>query len=327
MNGCALFSFNLKNNSMTQNSNYIWKLGMFIILGVVLFMVSIYFIGNNKNLFSSTFQLKSHFKNVSGLKEGNNVRFSGINVGTVSGIEFISDSSVVVNLVIKQEVQQYIKTDAIASIGSDGLMGDKVLTISPGTSSNKVVDDNATIRSFKAVDMEDLMKGLNKSVDNAEIITTQLSEFSTKINEGKGALNKVLTDEEFAKSFETTIQNLKKSSEEFVTFTTNMNDKNGTLSKLMTNPKYANSVEKTLDNLEKTSNEFEVFAKKLNNDKGILSKLVGDERLAASVDSSLINIEKASKNIIEIEEAAKHNFLLRGYFKKKEKALEKKKNL
>ena len=327
MNGCALFSFNLKNNSMTQNSNYIWKLGMFIILGVVLFMVSIYFIGNNKNLFSSTFQLKSHFKNVSGLKEGNNVRFSGINVGTVSGIEFISDSSVVVNLVIKQEVQQYIKTDAIASIGSDGLMGDKVLTISPGTSSNKVVEDNATIRSFKAVDMEDLMKGLNKSVDNAEIITTQLSEFSTKINEGKGALNKVLTDEEFAKSFETTIQNLKKSSEEFVTFTTNMNDKNGTLSKLMTNPKYANSVEKTLDNLEKTSNEFEVFAKKLNNDKGILSKLVGDERLAASVDSSLINIEKASKNIIEIEEAAKHNFLLRGYFKKKEKALEKKKNL
>ncbi len=300
---------------------------MFTILGVVLFMVAIYFIGNNKNLFTSTFQLKSHFKNVSGLKEGNNVRFSGINVGTVSGIEFISDSSVVVNLVIKQDVQKYIKTDAIASIGSDGLMGDKVLTISPGTSSNKVVEDNATIRSFKAVDMEDLMKGLNKSVDNAEIITKQLSEFSMKINNGKGALNKVLTDEEFARNFEATLKNLKTSSEEFVVFTTNMNDKNGTLSKLMTNPKYANSIEKTLDNLEKTSKEFEVFTKKLNNDKGILSKLVGNERLAASVDSSLINIEKASKNIIEIEEAAKHNFLLRGYFKKKEKALEKKKAL
>lgn len=300
---------------------------MFIIIGVILFMVSIYFIGNNKNLFSSTFQLKSHFKNVSGLKEGNNVRFSGINIGTVAGIEFISDSSVVVNLVIKQEVQKYIKTDAIASIGSDGLMGDKVLTISPGTSSNKMVSDNATIRSFKAVDMEDLMKGLNKSVDNAQIITAQLSEFSTKINKGKGALNKVLTDEEFAKSFDITIQNLKASSEEFVEFTTNMNDKNGTLSKLMTDPKYANSIEKTLDNLEKSSNEFEVFTKKLNNDKGILSKLVSNERLAASLDSSLTNIEKGSKNLIEIEEAAKHNFLLRGYFKKKEKALEKKKEV
>ena len=309
---------------MTKNSNYTWKLGMFVILGLALFMITIYFIGNNKNLFTSTFELKSQFKNVSGLKEGNNVRFSGINVGTVKEIEFLSDSAVMVKIIVKEEVQQYIKTDAIASIGSDGLMGDKVLTISPGTSSNKTVSDNSTIRSVKAVELEDLMKGLRKSVDNAEIITLQLSEFSTKINKGKGALNKVLTDEEFAKSIDKMVLNLKLSSDEFLVFTTNMNDKNGTLSKLMNDPKYANSVEKTLDNLEKTSNEFEVFSKKLNNDKGILSKLVGNERLATSLDSSLINIEKASKNIIEIEEAAKNNFLLRGYFKKKKKALEKK---
>jgi phospholipid/cholesterol/gamma-HCH transport system substrate-binding protein len=312
---------------MTQNSNYTWKLGMFVILGLALFMITIYFIGSNKNLFSSTFHLKSQFKNVSGLKEGNNVRFSGINVGTVKDIEFISDSAVVVNLIIKEEVQKYIKTDAIASIGSDGLMGDKVLTISPGTSSNKTVSDNSTIRSVKAVEIEDLMKGLRKSVDNAEIITLQLSEFSTKINKGKGALNKVLTDEEFAKSIDKMVLNLKLSSDEFLVFTTNMNDKNGTLSKLMNDPKYTNSIEKTLNNLEKSSNEFNVFTKKLNNDKGILSKLVGDQRLATSLDSSLINIEKASKNIIEIEEAAKNNFLLRGYFKKKDKALEKQKVL
>ena len=312
---------------MTKNTNYTWKLGMFVILGLTLFMVSIYFIGSNKNLFGSTFLLKSHFKNVSGLKEGNNVRFSGINVGTVEGIEFISDSAVVVSLIIKEEVQKYIKTDAIASIGSDGLMGDKVLTISPGSSSNRMVKDNATITSVKAIELEDLMKGLRRSVDNAEVVTLQLSEFSTKINKGKGALNKVLTDEEFARSFDMTIKNLKASSEEFVVFTTNMNDKNGTLSKLMTDPRYVNSIEKTLDNLEKTSVEFEAFTKKLNNDKGILSKLVTNERLAVSLDSSLTNIEKGTKNLIEIEEAAKHNFLLRGYFKKKEKALEKKKQV
>lgn len=312
---------------MTKNSNYTWKLGMFVILGLALFMITIYFIGNNKNLFTSTFELKSQFKNVSGLKEGNNVRFSGINVGTVKDIEFLSDSAVMVKIIIKKDVQQYIKTDAIASIGSDGLMGDKVLTISPGTSSNKMVEDKGTIRSMNTVDMEDLMKGLNKSVENAQIITEQLSEFSTKINNGKGALNKVLTDEEFAAGLEKMMENLKTSSDEFVVFTTKMNDKNGTLSRLMTNPNYANSIEKTLDNLEKSSNEFEVFSKKLNNDKGILSKIVGNERLATSLDSSLMNIEKASKNIIEIEEAAKNNFLLRGYFKKKEKALEKKKAL
>ena len=65
---------------MKKNTNYTWKLGMFVILGLVIFIITIYFIGSNKNLFGSTFRLKAHFKNVSGLKEGNNVRFSGINV-------------------------------------------------------------------------------------------------------------------------------------------------------------------------------------------------------------------------------------------------------
>lgn len=308
---------------MTKNTNYIWKLGLFVILGFTLFILAIYFIGNNKNLFGTTFHLQAHFKNVSGLKVGNNVRFSGINIGTVKEIEFVSDSAVVVDLIIKDDVQKYIKTDAIASIGTDGLMGDKVLTISPGTSSNQIVKNNATIASAKAVELEDLMIGLRKSVDNAQIITLQLSEFSLKINKGKGALNKVLTDEEFANSIEATLQNLKKSSNEFAIFTTNMNNKNGTLSKLMTDPVYANSIDRMLTNLEKSTNEFQRFSSKLNAEKGILSKLLSDERLANSIDSSLINIEKGSKKLIEIENAAQHNFLLRGFFKKKEKALEK----
>ncbi len=310
---------------MKKASNYIWKLGMFVLLGLTLFVITIYFIGKNKNMFASTFHLKSQFKNVSGLKIGNNVRFSGINIGTVKNIEFVSDSAVVVDLIIKEEIQKFIKKDAIASIGSDGLMGDKVLTISPGTSSNEIVKDNATIGSTKAVELEDLMKGLRKSVDNAQIITLQLSEFSLKINKGKGALNKILTDEEFSNGISKTITNLQISSDEFVVFSKNMNDKNGTLSKLMTNPNYANSIEKTLNNLEKSSNEFDTFSKKMNNNKGILSKIVTNERLAVSLDSSLTNIEKGSKKLLEIEEAAKHNFFLRGFFRKQKKAEEKKK--
>ena len=153
------------------------------------FIIGIYFIGKNKNLFGSTFQLKTQFKNVSGLKVGNNVRFSGINIGTVDRIEFISDSAVAVHLIIKEEVQKYLKTDAIASIGSDGLMGDKVLTISPGSSSNEIIKDNATLASAKAVEMEDIMKSVKMSVDNVVIITNQLAKFSVKFN-NKDADNK-----------------------------------------------------------------------------------------------------------------------------------------
>lgn len=310
---------------MKKSSNYIWKLGMFVLLGLTLFFITIYFIGKSKNLFGSTFHLNANFKNVSGLKVGNNVRFSGINVGTIKKIQFISDSAVVVNLIIREEVQQYIKADATASIGSDGLMGDKVLTISPGTSSEFIVKDNATIASNEAVELEDLMKNLKKSVDNAQIITNQLSQFSYKINNGKGALNKVLTDEEFANSIQKILNNLQMSSDEFLLFSKNINDKNGSLHKLMTSPDYSNSIKKTLDNLEKSTTQFDIFTQKLNSNQGILSKLVTNERLAISLDSTLTNIEKGSKNLLEIEEAAKHNFFLRGYFKKQKKAEEKKK--
>ena len=117
---------------MKKASNYIWKLGMFVLIGITLFIATIYFIGKSQNLFGSNFNLKSRFKNVSGLKEGNNVQFSGIDVGTIKSIQFISDSLVEVDFSIEENVRKFIKTDAITSIGSDGLMGDKVLTISPG---------------------------------------------------------------------------------------------------------------------------------------------------------------------------------------------------
>lgn len=228
---------------MIKKSGYIWKLGMFVIIGMILFIISIYLIGSNKNLFGETFMLNTKFKNVSGLKIGNNVRFSGINVGSVKAIEFVSDTSVVVLVVIKEEVRKYIKTDAMASIGSDGLMGDKVLTISPGTESKVTVKNNAVIASTKAVEMEDIMKSVKISVDNASYITADLAEFTSK----------------------------------------------------------------------------------MNNKNSMLSKLVSDEKMGKSLDATLKNIKNASNGLNENMEAAKHNFLLRGYFKKKEKEADKKK--
>jgi phospholipid/cholesterol/gamma-HCH transport system substrate-binding protein len=268
---------------MNKESGFQWKLGMFVIIGLVLFVSTIYFVGKQKNLFGSTFNLKSNFKSVSGLEIGNNVRFAGINIGTVSDIQLKTDSSVVVVFLIKDEVRKFIKTDATASIGSDGLMGDKVLTISPGIASNKIVEDNDVIASKIPIDMEDVMGSVKKSVDNAGIITAQLAQF-----------------------------------------TYNMNNGNGTLSKLMTDKEMANSIKKSLLNLETSSNEFSSFTTKMNNGNGALSKLVTDQKMGKMVDSTMKNIQETTKGFTEITEAAKHNFLLRGYFKKKEKAEDKK---
>ncbi|MES2747084.1 MAG: MlaD family protein [Bacteroidota bacterium] len=199
---------------MKKNSNDIWKLGMFVVIGLALLTVSIYFIGENKNLFGSTFNLRTNFKNVGGLDIGNNVRFSGINVGTVQEIEFVSDSSVVIKMVIKEEVKKYIKTDATASIGSDGLMGDKVLTISPGTESKKIVKDNDVIKSTAAIEIEDLMKGLKRSIDNAAIITDELAVFTTKMNNGNSVLSKLVNDDKLGASVGTSLKNVEQATAE-----------------------------------------------------------------------------------------------------------------
>ena len=304
---------------MKKKSDYIWKLGLFVIAAMTILLVAVYFIGKSQNLFGDTFNLKAKFKNVSGLKNGNNVLLSGITIGTIKDISFISDSTVVVNMIIREEVHQYIKTDAMASIGSDGLMGDKVLTISPRNGLALMVKDGDMILSNEAAALEDLISGLKKSIDNAEIITRELSEFSYKNNNGKGALSKVLTDENFAKSIDVTMNNLKASSNEFAVFTKKINDKDGTLSKLMTDPYYANSIKKSLSGFESSVSDLNVFTAKLNTGKGILPKLINNERLANSLDSTLTNLQTGSENLIEIEQAAKQNFLLRGYFKKKKK--------
>jgi phospholipid/cholesterol/gamma-HCH transport system substrate-binding protein len=180
---------------------------------------------------------------VSGLKVGNNVRFSGINIGTVSEIELITDSSVMVELVIRKKYQEFIKTDAKASIGSDGLMGDKVLTISPGTSTamttNNRVKDNDLIASKNAIEMEDVMSSVKASVDNAGIITAQLAEFSYKMNNGNGALSKLISDKEFASSLKSTLSNLQTSSGEFAQFTAKIN-----------NGKFNNALDSTMLNIQ-----------------------------------------------------------------------------
>ena len=268
---------------MKKESGFTWKLGMFVLTGLVVFVFTVYLIGKQKNLFGSTFRLKSKFKTVSGLKVGNNVRFSGINIGTVDQIELITDSSVLVDLIIKKEVQRFIKPTAVASIGSDGLMGDKVLSISAGSSDIGEVKDNDIINSKKAVEMDDLMSSVKNSVDNAGIITTQLAQFSYKMNNGNGTLSKLISDEEFSNSLKTTLTNLQTSSSQFALFTTKMND-----------------------------------------GKGALSKLVSDEKFGKTLDSTMSNLQAGTKGLSDNMEAAKHNFFLKGFFKKKKRAEEQK---
>jgi phospholipid/cholesterol/gamma-HCH transport system substrate-binding protein len=197
---------------MKSNAGLKWKLGIFIVVGMVLLVFGLFFIGKQKNLFVSVFQLKAIFNNVSGLKPGNNVRFGGIAIGTVEGIQLITDTSVLVNMSIKTDIRKFIKQDASASIASDGLVGDRVVLISPGTMNREPVRDNEVLVSHSPVEAEQILAGLKTSADNAAIITQQLAEVAYKVNHGHGIISRLLGDSSLGNNLNATMANLKKGS-------------------------------------------------------------------------------------------------------------------
>ena len=284
---------------MNKELGSIWKLGLFVIVGISLFIIAIYYIGKNRNLFGSNFNLRSEFENVSGLKEGSNVRLSGITIGTVNKIEFISDSLVLVKLLIRDDVQQYIKTDATASIGSDGLVGDKVLIISPGANSKNTVKNNDYIASNSTIELEDIMNSVKKSADNAEVITQQLANFSYKMNDKKGFLAKVMTNKDFANSMERIIVNLELSTKEIAHFAPKINNPDGAISKLFSDKNFADRIDNTMINLQKSVTDLNDFTAKMNADDNVLSKLMTDPDFAKSLETTLQNLETSSNEFVK----------------------------
>jgi phospholipid/cholesterol/gamma-HCH transport system substrate-binding protein len=189
------------------------KLGIFISLGIVLFILGIYFIGERQQLFRSTFHLSGVFRDVAGLQAGNNVRLSGINVGTVENISIVSDTSIRVEILIDESTRKFIKKDAVASIGSEGLMGNRVLIINPGTGGKMEIENNDTVQTVQPINMDDILISLKTTIDNTSNMTSYLSKITSNIQSGKGTIGRLLMDQSLAQNFDSSIVNLKHGSE------------------------------------------------------------------------------------------------------------------
>ena len=185
------------------------KLGIFVTITIVLFIVGLYFIGKKQQLFETTFHTKAVFKDINGLMVGNNVRFSGINVGIVENIKQITDTSVLVDLVIVESTRKFIKKNAIAIIGSDGLMGNKIVQIISGTNGGKELSDNDYIKTTEAVSMDDILLKLKVTTDNSANITEDLAAITHNIRKGNGAIGKLFMDSVFADNLDKTLVNVK----------------------------------------------------------------------------------------------------------------------
>ena len=185
------------------------KLGVFVSITIAIFIVIIYFVGKRQQLFSSTFRVSGLFFDIGGLQVGNNVRFSGINVGVVENITQVTDSTVCVDMLIVEDTRKFIKKNAVAIIGSDGLMGSKLVMIIPAAYGKEVMDENDTIGTVQSVTMDDILLSLKITSDNAANITGNLAVVMHNIREGKGTIGKLLMDSVLAENVDKALVNIK----------------------------------------------------------------------------------------------------------------------
>jgi phospholipid/cholesterol/gamma-HCH transport system substrate-binding protein len=182
---------------------------MFISVGIALFIFGIYFIGERQQLFRNTFRVSGVFKDVGGLLEGSNVRLSGVNVGTVDNITIVSDTSVRIEILIDENARKFIRKDAIAGIGSDGLMGNKILIINPGTGGKMEIENNDSVQTVQPMNVDEIMVSLKTTFDHTSHVAADLSKITNNIQSGKGTIGKLLMDSTLAQNFDSSIVNLK----------------------------------------------------------------------------------------------------------------------
>ena len=188
------------------------RLGLFITGGLTLFVLAIFIIGKQKNMFNPVFKLSAIFYNVGGLQVGNNIRFSGINVGTIDLITIITDSTVRVDMLLKKEVKKFMKSDCSVAVSSEGLIGDKLLIITRGSNDTTVVKEGQMLTAIEPVETDAIIASLSVTAANAAIITNQLAEIMYNVNHGKGTIGRLIKDSSIASNLNQTIVNLKRSS-------------------------------------------------------------------------------------------------------------------
>ena len=308
------------------------NLGLFVIIGLLIFILAIYFICDKQKMFGKTNHLETVFNNVNGLQLGNSVRYSGISVGTVRGIEMVNDTTIRVDMIIDKSIFSYIKKDAIATIGSDGLVGNMIINIIPGKGNQPSVESGDEIRSFNRIRTEDMLSTLNITNKNAATLTANLLKITDKMIEGKGTMGSLLNDTLISRDLAETMRYLKlttKSASESIIkldqIIVSLDKKNNVLG-VIKDTAVANNLKNTIANLEKSTTEINKVVSNLNatildikDGKGTINYLANDPELVQKIDSTMTNINQASIKLNENMEAMRHNFLFKGYFKKQEK--------
>ncbi|THU39555.1 MCE family protein [Niastella caeni] len=312
------------------------KLGMFVLSGLLFLIVMLYMIGKNRNIFGPAFILKAQFENVQGLVPGNNVRFSGIQIGTVKKIHIINDTLIEVVMLVDDKMEKIIRNDAIVSIGSDGLMGNKVINISPGRSAAPFVTKEEILNTRKALNTDDMLLTLSQTNHDISVVAAQLKIAVQRVNNST-ALWTMLNDETLPKNLRASAANVQLATahaaivaEDLHAIVYAVKSGKGSLGSLLADTSFAIALQNAVEKIKGVGDKADELALSLNSvisgvqhdintGKGPVNALFKDSSMVTRISNSLDNIQRGTDAFSQNMEALKHNILFRGYFRKLEK--------
>ncbi len=308
--------------------------GLFLAIGLIVFILGVFTLGGQSKSFSKSVHISAVFDDVAGLKKGNNVWFSGVKVGTISDIHFTGPSQVDVKMSVDENSRQYIHDNAQVHIGSDGLIGNKIIVIDGGSPQAPIIREGDILQSAKIVSTDDIIKTVQQNNENLLAITSDFKLLSHKILQGKGTVGTLLADSLMGVQLKESMHNLQIATQSaavmannLTKFSSKLSTKGGLADKIFTDTVTFNRIQGAVaqlkaaaDNAKTLTDNLNTASNKLNSTDNVLGVLLNDKARAAKVQTSIDNLQQSSVKLNDDLEAAQHNFFLKGFFKDRAKA-------
>jgi phospholipid/cholesterol/gamma-HCH transport system substrate-binding protein len=305
------------------------KLGLLVMGGVLVLVATLYIIGKNENYFGSHFELRARFVDADGLVNGDNVRFSGLQAGTVRSIRVIDDTTIEAVLLINKSMRPYIHKNALASIGTEGLIGNKVVNILPACRPAAVAEDGDLLFTLPRVNTDDMLRTLDKTNENLARITEGIKTTVLRINESAGLWN-LLNDRQMAANVAASMEHVRRSSEEaeatlraLHALVSAVKEGQGSVGALLADTQFVHNLNEAVARIRLAGDRISAAGDQAGTLAASANRLITDTAFVHNLNNSLDNIRAGTAAFHEDMEALKHNFLLRGYFRRQEKAAKK----
>ena len=276
--------------------------GIFVTIGIGIFIATIYLVGRKENIFGSPIKVSAIFSDVQGLREGDKVRLSGIDVGTVSRLAFQPDNQVFIEMNLDEESIIYVKEDSRVTIGSEGLMGSKVVEILPGTITANPISPFDTLQSIEMVALDDILTELNATSKNITLISGEIIEITQKINRGDGIFGKIFTDETLTGNLDDATANISRFTENLFEISEQVNNGQGIIGKLFTDTTLTRDLGTASESIDDIAQNLEEITEKINRGEGVFGRMFTDTTLTSNLFMTSKNLQETSNSLMDLAE-------------------------